>query len=57
MVNFYRRFLLDSQKKSFWLLFTILSLGAFFLPFWWGVAETFAAVFVSWWVIYRSGIF
>jgi hypothetical protein len=49
--------LLDSQKKSFWLLFTLLSLGAFFLPFWWGVAETFAAVFLSWWVIYRSGLF
>ena len=23
----------------------------------WGVAETFAALFVSWWVIYRSGIY
>ncbi len=49
--------LLDSQKKSFWLLFTILSLGAFFLPFWWGVGETFAAVFAIWWIIYRSGLF
>jgi len=48
---------LDSQKKSFWLLFTILSLGAFFFSFWWGVAETFAALFASWWIIYRSGIF
>ncbi len=48
---------LDSQKKSFWLLFTVLSCGAFFMPFWWGVGETFASVFVSWWVIYRSGIF
>ena len=48
---------LDDQKKSFWLLFTLLSLGAFFLPLAWGVAETFAALFVSWWVIYRSGIF
>ena len=48
---------LDSQKKSFWLLFTLLGIGAFFLPFWWGVAETFVAVFVSWWVIYCSGLF
>jgi hypothetical protein len=57
LVNIARRPLLDSQKKSFWLLFTLLSLGAFFLPFWWGVGETFAAVVASWWVIYRSGIF
>jgi len=48
---------LDSQKKSFWLLFTLLSIGAFFVPFWWGVVETFASVFVSWWVVYRSGLF
>jgi hypothetical protein len=48
---------LDSQRKSFWLLFALLSLGAFFLPWWWGVAETFAALFVSWWVIYKSGIY
>ena len=38
-------------------LFTVLSLGAFFMPFWWGVVESFAAVFVSWWVVYRSGLF
>jgi len=48
---------MDSQKKSFWLLFALLSFGAFFLPLWWGVAETFVSLFVSWWVIYRSGIF
>jgi hypothetical protein len=48
---------LDDQKKSFWLLFTLLSPGAFFLPLAWGVAETCAALFVSWWVIYRSGIY
>jgi hypothetical protein len=48
---------LDSQKKSFWLLFAVLSCIGFFLPFWWGVAESFGALFVSWWVIYRSGIF
>jgi hypothetical protein len=49
--------ILDSQKKSFWLLFTLLSLGAFFLPFWWGVTETFVAAIASWWVIYCSGLF
>jgi len=47
----------ESQKKSFWLLFALLSSVAFFLPFWWGVVETFAALFVSWWVIYRTGLF
>jgi hypothetical protein len=48
---------LDDQKKSFWLLFALLGLGAFFLPLGWGIVETFAALFVSWWIIYRSGIF
>jgi len=48
---------LDDQKKSFWLLFTLLGLGAFFLPLWCAVAETVAALIVSWWVIYRSGIY
>jgi len=52
-----RVFELGSQRKSFWLLFTLLSFGAFFLPLWWGVGETFAALVVSWWIIYRSGIY
>jgi hypothetical protein len=45
-----------TQRKCFWLLLTILSLGAIFLPFGWGVVETLASVVVSWWVVYRSGI-
>jgi uncharacterized membrane protein len=48
---------MDNQRRSFWLLFTLLGLGAFFLPLAWGVAETFLALLVSWWVIYRSGVF
>jgi len=48
---------LNTQKKSFWLLFTLLSFGAFFLPLGWGIAETFAALVVSWWIVYRTGIF
>lgn len=51
--------LMDSatQRKCFWLLFTILSLGSFFLPFTWGVVETLGSLLVSWAVIYRSGLF
>jgi hypothetical protein len=49
--------LVNSQKKSFWVLFTLLSCGAFFLPFGWGIAETLAALVVSWWVIYRTGLY
>ncbi len=45
-----------TQRKCFWLLLTILSLGAIFLPFGWGVVETLASVIISWWVVYRSGI-
>jgi hypothetical protein len=48
---------MDSMnRKIFWLLFTVLSLGAWFLPLWWGVAETVASLFASWWLVYRSGI-
>jgi len=35
------------QRKCFWLLLMLLSLGAFFLPFGWGVVETLAAAVVS----------
>jgi len=45
------------QRKSFWLLFTLLSVGAFFLPLGWGVVETLVSAVASWWVVYRSGIF
>ena len=44
------------QRKCFWLLLTLLSLGAFFLPLRWGVVETLVSAVVSWWVVYRSGI-
>jgi uncharacterized membrane protein len=47
----------STQRKCFWLLLTILSLGAIFLPLGWGVVETLVSMSISWWVIYRSGIF
>jgi len=47
----------STQRKCFWLLLTLLSLAAIVLPFGWGVAETLLSVVVSWWVVYRSGIF
>lgn len=46
-----------TQRKCFWLLLTLLSLGAIFLPIGWGVVETLASVVVSWWIVYRSGVF
>jgi hypothetical protein len=48
---------LSTQNKSFWLLFTILSLVAGWLPLRWGVVETIVAFVVSWWVIYRTDLF
>lgn len=48
---------MSTQTKSFWLLFTILGMGAIWLPLGWGIAETFAALVVSWWVIYRTDLF
>ena len=47
----------STDRKLFWLLVTVLSLGGWFLPFGWAVAETFLSVFVSWWLVYRSDIF
>jgi hypothetical protein len=46
----------SSDRKLFWLLFTVLSLVGWFLPFGWGVAEAFLSLLVSWWFVYRSGI-
>ncbi len=48
---------LNTQTKSFWLLFTILGMGALWLPLGWGIFETFVALGVSWWVIYRTDLF
>jgi hypothetical protein len=46
----------STDRKIFWILFTVLSLGGYFLPFAWAVAEMFLALFVSWWIVYRSGL-
>jgi len=40
----------------FWIIFTILSLFGYFLPFGWAVVEMFVAIFASWWIVYRSGL-
>jgi hypothetical protein len=47
----------STNRKLFWLLFTVLSFGGWFLSFGWGVAEMFLSLLVSWWLVYRSGIF
>lgn len=48
---------MNTQNKSFWVLFTILSIGAVWLPMGWAVVETILALGVSWWVIYRTDLF
>jgi hypothetical protein len=47
----------SSKRKIFWLLFFGLSVFGYFLPFVWGVVESFAALIVSWWLVYRTDIF
>jgi len=43
------------ERKIFWMVFTVLGLLAdFLLPLWWGLAATIPALFVAWWVAYRS---
>ena len=46
-----------TNRKLFWLIFTVLSLGGWFLPFGWGVVEMFLSLLASWWLVYRSDIF
>jgi hypothetical protein len=46
----------STNRKIFWILFTLLSLLGYFLPFGWAVVEMFVALFASWWIVYRSGL-
>ena len=46
----------STNRKIFWILFTILSLGGYFLPLGWAIAEMFLALLASWWIVYRSGL-
>lgn len=40
------------------MVFTVLGLLAdFLLPLWWGLAATFPALIIAWWVAYRSDWF
>jgi hypothetical protein len=44
------------QKKLFWIIFIVLSLIAdFALPLIWGFIATIPILFLSWWIVYRSG--
>jgi hypothetical protein len=43
------------ERKMFWILWTLLSLFGYFLPFGWAIVEGIVAMFVSWWIVYRSG--
>ena len=46
------------ERKMFWLIFAVLSLGAdFVLPLWWGMAATIPIFALSWWIAYRTGWF
>ena len=46
------------ERKVFWMVFTVLGLLAdFLLPLWWGLAATLPALFIAWWVAYRSDWF
>lgn len=46
------------EKKVFWSVFALLGLVAdFTLPFVWALVATAPALYVSWWVAYRSDWF
>ena len=46
----------STKRKFFWLVFTVLSLLGWFLPFYWAILETFVALFASWWIVYRTDL-
>jgi len=46
----------STNRKIFWMLWTILSLVGYFMPIGWAIAEMFVAMWVSWWIVYRSGL-
>jgi hypothetical protein len=46
----------STNRKIFWILFTILSLFGYLLPLGWAIAEMFLALVVSWWIVYRSDL-
>lgn len=46
----------STNRKIFWLLFTILSLGGYFLSFGWAIVEMVFALWLSWWIVYRSDL-
>ena len=44
------------QKKLFWIIYLGLSLIAdFALPLVWGLIASVPLLFLSWWIVYRSG--
>jgi len=44
------------QRKLFWIIFTVLSLVLdLALPLVWGLIATVPVLFLSWWIVYRSG--
>jgi len=46
------------ERKMFWIMFTVLGLGAdFVLPLWWALGATIPIFILSWWVAYRSDWF
>jgi hypothetical protein len=45
----------STDRKIFWILFTVLSCGGYFLPLGWAIVEMFLSLIVSWWIVYRSG--
>jgi hypothetical protein len=45
----------DFEKKIFWLLWFVLGLAAYWMPLVWGLVWSVVSLFVSWWIVYRSG--
>jgi hypothetical protein len=43
------------EKKMVWILWFVLGLAAYWMPLLWGIVWSVVSLFVSWWIVYRSG--
>jgi hypothetical protein len=43
------------EKKMFWAIWFVLGLAAYWMPLVWGLVWSVVSLFVSWWIVYRSG--
>jgi hypothetical protein len=44
------------ERKMLYGLWFVLGLAAYWMPLLWGIVWSIVSLFVSWWIVYRSGL-